>query len=310
MSIVEAVIGTKRPRDDTEVQEVIIRTEGPVDQSDAMIIKLSEPEKDEECIITMEKMASYKLEFLESDVSFFLDQPEILKAQLPCGHSFHVLAIFYHFARNSMSCPCCREGSESVMDLACVPDHLRKQFTVQIEKQKKTEAQESLADNMTTIAHILEQEVNYNIGDFFINHRVFLTVYFYETMDSIRPFLISELPLYCIENRGPLRFESLGSSIRHVHSNLQMVGIESKAMEMVIGTRSIFDGVMALYRTHKFKFLSTKKQRVDGVIPMEGSNLILELSNIFDKPKLEGIVWEITKPTFTRLLVLGTFSNM
>jgi len=310
MSPPSHITGCKRQREDAGTQEIIVRTEGPVATSDAMIIKLSKPAEEEECVITMEKIIGYKLEFLESDVTFFEDQPEIRKAQLPCGHSFHALALFYHFARNAMSCPCCREGSDLVMDIACIPEHIRKHFALQLEKQKIADAQESLAENMITIAHILEQEVIFNLDDFFTNHRVFVILYFYETMDSIRPFMISELPLYCIGNQEPLRFESLGSSIRHVHTNLRMLGIESKAVEIVIGTRSIFDGVMALYRTNKFKFLSSPHQQVDGTTQLEGTNLMLRLSNISDKPKLEGVTWEIPKHVFTRLLIHGTFLNL
>jgi len=309
------VAGSKRPREDTgvpavDLKELIVRTEGPVDQSDAMIVKISKPEENEECIITMESMSSYKLEFLESDSSVFEDLPEFRKASLPCGHSFHALALLYHFARNSMACPCCREGSEAVMDLACIPDHLRRQFSAQVRKQKEADTRDSMADSMTTIAYILEQEVNHNLGDFLLHHRVFVTVYFYETMDSIRPFIISELPLYCVETQGPLRFESLVSSIRHIHTNLNMVGIDSQAVEMVVGTRSLFDGVVALYRTEKFKFLTSGNQRVHGTIPMEGTSLSLRLSSAYNKPKLEGLTWEISKTAFMQLLIRGTFTNI
>jgi len=310
MSNSSPISGCKRLREDIQIHEYIVRTEGPIATSDAMIIKLTIPEEDEECVITMEKISSYKLEFLDSDLTFFEEYPDVRKAQLPCGHSFHALALLYHFSRNGMSCPCCREGSTDVMDLVYVPEHIRKQFATQLEKQKKTEAQESLADNMVTIANILEQEVNVNLGDFFIHHRIFVTMYFYENMDSIRPFMVSELPLYCIGNQELLRFESLGSSIRHIHANLRMVGIDSKAVEIVVATRSIFDGVMALYRTNKFKFLSTHIQRVVGTTPVDGGVLSLNLSNIYDKPKLEGVSWEISKNVFTRLLVHGTILSL
>ena len=73
-------------------------------------VHISVPDTDEECCITLDRLSEYQLEFMQGAHSFVQNRPNLAKASLPCGHSFSALALLYHFANNTMACPCCRAG--------------------------------------------------------------------------------------------------------------------------------------------------------------------------------------------------------
>ena len=99
---------------ETGQYSLLTRSAGLVRQSKTLLLELSEPAQHEECIIAMEAIKDYRLPFMpigfrEGIVEV---EPELTKACLPCGHGFNALALLYHFAKNSMTCPFCRAGHE------------------------------------------------------------------------------------------------------------------------------------------------------------------------------------------------------
>ena len=69
-----------------------------------LTVSLCIPEPDEECPLTLDKITDSKLEFLP-DTTFLKDNPLHTKMRLPCGHSFHAMALIYCWCKTNMLCP-------------------------------------------------------------------------------------------------------------------------------------------------------------------------------------------------------------
>ena len=97
-------------------------------------LALTVPSADEECPISMEPMSACALGFLPAESCLLLTHPQHSKATITaCGHSFGALSLLYHFAGNSLNCPCCRAGSSEVtLATKCLPVHLRSAFARQV----------------------------------------------------------------------------------------------------------------------------------------------------------------------------------
>jgi hypothetical protein len=59
--------------------------------------------------------------------------------KLPCGHTFHVSVISFHFIVNDMRCPICRLGSLEKMSLECIPIDIREIFTRRLSAMESVE---------------------------------------------------------------------------------------------------------------------------------------------------------------------------
>ena len=102
-------------------------------------VVLSDPEKDDECPLTLDSISNDALDFLPSGSSFLEGSPSYKKMCLPCGHSFGALNLIYHFLKNNMQCPCCRAGPTDRAAVSSLPKHLRTVLTRHI---RGVEAQE------------------------------------------------------------------------------------------------------------------------------------------------------------------------
>ena len=94
---------------------------------DTMAVKLSIPDPDEECSLTLEPIMTSRLTFLPG-CTFFENKPEICKMTLPCGHGFSAMNLIYHMCKNNMLCPCCRAGFNVPASLDSIPSHFRGKF--------------------------------------------------------------------------------------------------------------------------------------------------------------------------------------
>ena len=99
-------------------------------------LALTVPSADEECPISMEPMSACALGFLPAESCLLLTHPQHSKATITaCGHSFGALSLLYHFAGNSLNCPCCRAGSSgATLTPKCLPAHLRSAFARQVRR--------------------------------------------------------------------------------------------------------------------------------------------------------------------------------
>ena len=71
--------------------------------------------------------------------AYFTHRREIQKGTLECGHSFSLMLLAYHFARNNMRCPVCRKGEDGGLTLMSLPAHIRGPFRKRICEMRHAE---------------------------------------------------------------------------------------------------------------------------------------------------------------------------
>jgi hypothetical protein len=87
--------------------------------------------------------------------------PDLSCAQLACGHRFHAPALLVHFMRNSLTCPLCRAGANTLPTKSSLPIRLEPWFRQTYDAiSLDIEAEEQLAvesDQATAREYVLEQ---------------------------------------------------------------------------------------------------------------------------------------------------------
>ena len=239
------------------------------DKTDSMPLplELSEPQPGEECCIAMEAIDTHRVDWLgEGEQAVVAGQPHLTKATLPCGHGFHALTLLYHFAKNEMTCPCCRQGqARQQMAWASIPAHLRGAMEARLERVLLEEREAQVASDTLVVSRMLENELQINLGGVMIQgNRQALVLFAYPEMNSLIPPLVQELPLTMAQTpSGMLEFSTLGSSVRELNRNLRMLPVSLRAFEVVAVTRS--QGVMLLARSERFER--------GGVVPCVGGRV-------------------------------------
>lgn len=120
-----------------------------------LAVKLSIPDPDEECSLTLEPINASRLNFLP-DCNFIENKPEFSKMTLPCGHSFSAMPLVYHMCKNNMLCPCCRAGLNTPASYDSIPLHFRSKFQEHI--GDVLEEEQAIEDNATLQELITLQE--------------------------------------------------------------------------------------------------------------------------------------------------------
>lgn len=240
---------------------------GQKGRSKTLVLRLSEPAADEECSITLEPIREYRLPFIPEEAQHCAveGEPALTKASLPCGHGFHALALLYHFAKNSMTCPICRAGhAKAQMTEQSVPHHVRKHFSAHLASLRMEENNEQIAADAMAAARMLELEVSrLNNAGFMPMTRIVLILYVYDTMElwrrdspgqqsPVEPILALELPLTSSLSLGILEFESFGYSLAQLNLNLLRLPSRPSAFEVGVGVQSLLHGNMLLFRTVRF----------------------------------------------------------
>jgi hypothetical protein len=267
---------------------------------------LTEPAVDEECSITLERMAEYRLEFVPEGVPVVKDRPLLTKATLECGHCFSAMALLYHLAQNSMTCPCCRAGHAGVkVAEPSLPVHVRRYFLRQLDRMRLEERQEQIEADSMTAAHMLESEVTQGVDgrgfELFLRvNRVVLILYAYENADSLAPLSVQELPLSSSPTQETqLLFTSCGFYQRQMAANLRNLPVG--AFEAVVATRNLFDGLIELHRSTRFQ---PKDMGEGGVVgALNGAEMRVEMLAGTRAGEIGKFVWSIPKATFGSLLV-------
>ncbi len=295
---------------------------GHLSSSPGMILKLTAPEPDEECSITMEPMADYRLPFVPETFKkqhLVKDQPALTKATLPCGHSFSALALIYHFLKNSMTCPCCRAGQANErMGEQFVPQHMRKFFSKQLALSRTEEEQEQIAADAMAATQMLHHEVSYEILALPVT-RMVLSLSAYSSMDRSSepdPMLALELPLTSSLTTGTMECVSSGYSLHQLNLNLGILPLQISAFELGIGVRSLHRhewGSISLFRTVRFAVQQESPWARDGsvlcrLIPSMGGDPRLNIEVrlfpvVAGNPQFARIAWRIGVREFADLLI-------
>jgi hypothetical protein len=243
---------------ETKEHSIVVRSSGPIECSKSVTLVLVVPAEDEECTITMEPIAQYRLPFLpaEAMACVWTDRPTLTKAILPCGHGFSAMALLYHFAKNSMTCPCCRAGHDGTqMGLQSIPVHLRDKFARHLETVQADETREQIASDAIAATRALEHEVRMGVS--LPMTRVVLLLFAYDSPDdgrsaSVEPRLVLELPLTSSLNLGNLAFASYGYFLHQLNLNLRLLPIRALAFEVAVGLQNFLHGSTPLFRTARF----------------------------------------------------------
>ena len=308
---------TRRPRQlktttlvipEPQPPTLTVRSIGPIDKCKSLLMSLSEPTPGEECSIGMEPIADYRLSFMPPDVkgSPLEDQPSLTKATLPCGHGFNAVALLYHFAKNSMTCPYCRAGHDKVqMGEQSIPVHLRACFASHLEGVREDENREQIAMDAITATRILEQEVR--IGVSVPMTRVVLLLYAYASVDNrAPPTLVLELPLTSSLTLGTLAFASSGYSLAQVNLSLLRFPSRPQAFEIGICMQNLLHGSLLLFQTARFPAVGANHRLVFAQGSTPGDPLAVEVESV---PGIDGqnmfqrLSWTVSVATFSNIIV-------
>jgi hypothetical protein len=299
------------PPPDPEPSRLVVRSMGPIDQCKSLSLTFTEPEKNEECMITMEPIAEYRLPFMPEGLTpALLSRPTLTKASLPCGHGFNALALLYHFAKNSMTCPCCRAGHDKVqMGEQSVPPHLRRAFSQHLERIKADETREQIASDAITATRALEREVRTMglMGGSLPVTRVMLTLHVFRSLDdgSLASWA-QELPLTSSLSPGGLAFVSYGYSLHQVNLNLRFLPMRPAAFEIEVGLQNVLHGHWPLFRTARFPAEGPGRRIVfaSGHGPAESMAVEVETGpNMDGCPVLTRMSWSVPLEAFSNMLL-------
>lgn len=240
--------------DETQEFRLTLRSTGSSAKCKLLTAVLSEPAADEECPITLEPMAGYTLPFLEAGACVWEGQPELTKARLPCGHSFNALALLYHFAKNAMTCPCCRAGHDkAVLAETALPPHLKWAFTRHLLQLRAEETRDQITADALLAANTLQNEVS-------VSHlpasmaRVMLFISAWDSMEdssSASPPLVLQIPLTSSLSQTAMVFESYGYNLHHLNLNLRLLPFRPAAFDMSVAIISQFHAGV-LFKTARF----------------------------------------------------------
>jgi hypothetical protein len=297
---------------ETMEHSISVRSSGPIERSKSVALQLTAPGEDEECTIAMEPIAQYRLPFLPDTAAACVweDRPALTKAILPCGHGFSAMALLYHFAKNSMTCPCCRAGHDGVkMGLQSVPTHLRDKFARHLETVQADEVREQIASDAIAATRALEQEVRMGVS--LPMTRVVLLLFAYDApvddgrSASEEPRLVLELPLTSSLTLGSLAFASYGYFLHQLNLNLRLLPIRALAFEVSVGLQNFLHGSIPLFRTVRFPAEGAGRRLVFAA----GTERLTESMAI----EVETTVGHDGCQLFTRLcwsVPVDTFSNL
>jgi hypothetical protein len=297
------------PEPEEKDHSLVVRSVGPMNRCKSLTLTLSEPAEGEECSIGMEPIAAYRLPFIQFDAAPREDMPALTKASLPCGHAFNALALLYHFAKNSMTCPCCRAGHEKVqMGELSIPSHVRKAFSQHLESVRIDETREQIASDAIAATRALEQEVS--MGAPLPMTRVVLLLYAYDSVDSTLERLVLELPLTSSLSQGDLAFASYGYFLHQLNLNLRLLSIRPRAFELSVGLASFLHGPLPLFRTVRFPaegagrrvvFASGRGSAADSMAIEVETSLGQDNYQVFTLLR-----WTVSVAMFTSLLLSAT----
>ena len=307
-------VPTKDPA--TGQVSLFVRSPGAFNRYKAMLLSLSEPAPDEECCITLEPISEYRLSFLPPSFKegIMEDHPSLTKASLPCGHGFNALALLYHFAKNSMTCPFCRAGHDKVqINEQSIPKHLRWLFTQHLESMKAQDNSEQIANDAAEASRMLEQEVSHG-GGFLPMTRIVLLLFAFDSADddgsgSTEPMMALELPLTSSLNLGVLEFASFGYSLAQLNLNLLRLPNRPRAFELGVGVQSLFHGNMLLFRTVRFPSDGANHRVVFARNTMPdnaGEAMAIQVSTMPGLDRLNvfyRMSWTVSVPAFSNIML-------
>ena len=120
-------------------------------------LQLHIPDQETECPILQESIHTAVFENFPRP--FYKEHPEHKALTLGCSHTFHAMALVYHWSRNSnVLCPICRAGpSGQRLVMNRLPEDWRYSFSSKVRREKKMDTEEADQENFR-IATLLSNE--------------------------------------------------------------------------------------------------------------------------------------------------------
>jgi len=189
------------------------------------------------CSILHEDIATAALEWLPAESDYFVKHDRALRmASLPCGHSFYVMALLYHFRSNQMRCPVCRSGEDNIINAQNIPRHLLRTVIARADEMRKHSAAENRAETEQMNADLIQQIIAQDSSRFFTAYVP--TFHIYATVHSRNsPVLQCTIPL--LPSADTTHFEVDGGILRHFADLIRERIGEGGFLEIDIGSNNI-----------------------------------------------------------------------
>ena len=118
-------------------------------------VTLHTPSSTDECAIMQEPITTATLDAFPRP--FYKDHPTHTAITLKCGHTFHAMALVYHWARNhNVLCPICRDGmAGQKLTLAKLPKEWRYSMAARVRRERKQDREENDTENMNAAVRLV-----------------------------------------------------------------------------------------------------------------------------------------------------------
>jgi hypothetical protein len=105
-------------------------------------ITLHEPAPDADCPIMQERIQDAVLDWMPRP--FDADKPTFKAITTPCGHTFHAMALVYHWARNrNLLCPVCRAGDKDArLIMSRLPKEWKYSMAARVRREQRMDKNE------------------------------------------------------------------------------------------------------------------------------------------------------------------------
>ena len=126
-------------------------------------LQLQIPDQDTECPILQEPIQTAVFEKMPRP--FYKTHPEHKAIKLGCSHTFHAMALVYHWSRNkNVMCPICRAGPTGQrLVLSKLPDDWRFSLSSKVKRELKLDRDEAEQENYRMAAILSQESMNRNI---------------------------------------------------------------------------------------------------------------------------------------------------
>ena len=138
----------------------------------SIALKLHTPDKDTECPILQEHISTAVFESFPRP--FHRAHPEHTALTLGCSHTFHAMALVYHWSRNkNVLCPICRAGPRSQrLAMNTLPEDWRYSLTSKVKRETRRDRIEAERENFRMAAMLSSEAPVNNVVSFVIKIEV------------------------------------------------------------------------------------------------------------------------------------------
>jgi hypothetical protein len=119
-------------------------------------ITLHEPPADAECPILQESISQADIDWMPRP--FDAAHPAKKAITTPCNHTFHAMALVYHWARNhNLLCPVCRHGPKNAhLVLSRLPKEWKYSLAARVRRERKRDREEKEEQDRVVARSLME----------------------------------------------------------------------------------------------------------------------------------------------------------